>query len=142
MCGMVGFVGKQSAAPILLRGLQQFEYRGYDSAGVAVMDGDRIRVEKVSGRIARLCEKTDNGASVPGRTGIGHSARDSFEMLERLGVPMEPKAFSMGVRIEHRQADPVRPCPGRPPRRGRDALRRGRTAGQRLTVPRRCDTIK
>ena len=91
MCGMVGFVGKQSAAPILLRGLQQFEYRGYDSAGVAVMDGDRIRVEKVSGRIARLCEKTDNGASVPGRTGIGHSAR--------------PKAFSMGVRIEHRQAD-------------------------------------
>ena len=104
MCGMVGFVGKQSAAPILLRGLQQFEYRGYDSAGVAVMDGDRIRVEKVSGRIARLCEKTDNGASVPGRTGIGHSARDSFEMLERLGVPMEPKAFSMGVRIEHRQA--------------------------------------
>ena len=105
MCGMVGFVGKQSAAPILLRGLQQFEYRSSDSAGVAVMDGDRIRVEKVSGRIARLCEKTDNGASVPGRTGIGHSARDSFEMLERLGVPMEPKAFSMGVRIEHRQAD-------------------------------------
>ena len=56
MCGIVGFVGKQSAAPILLRGLQQLEYRGYDSAGVAVMDGDRIRVEKVSGRIARLCE--------------------------------------------------------------------------------------
>ena len=73
MCGIVGFVGKQSAAPILLRGLQQLEYRGYDSAGVAVMDGDRIRVEKVSGRIARLCEKTDNGASVPGSIGIGHT---------------------------------------------------------------------
>ena len=53
MCGIVGFVGKQSAAPILLKGLQQLEYRGYDSAGIAVMDADRIRVEKVSGRIAR-----------------------------------------------------------------------------------------
>ena len=68
MCGIVGFAGKQSAAPILLKGLQQLEYRGYDSAGIAVMDDDRIRVEKVSGRIARLCEKTANGASVPGRT--------------------------------------------------------------------------
>ena len=60
MCGIVGFVGKQSAAPILLKGLQQLEYRGYDSAGIAVMDDDGIRVEKVSGRIARLCEKTEN----------------------------------------------------------------------------------
>ena len=73
MCGIVGFAGKQSAAPILLKGLQQLEYRGYDSAGIAVMDDDRIRVEKVSGRIARLCEKTANGASVPGSTGIGHT---------------------------------------------------------------------
>ena len=71
MCGIVGFVGKQSAAPILLKGLQQLEYRGYDSAGIAVMSGDEIRVEKVSGRIARLCEKTENGAAVPGSIGIG-----------------------------------------------------------------------
>ena len=73
MCGIVGFVGKQSAAPILLKGLQQLEYRGYDSAGIAVMNADRIRVEKVSGRIARLCEKTENGAAVPGSIGIGHT---------------------------------------------------------------------
>ncbi|MBQ5405379.1 MAG: glutamine--fructose-6-phosphate aminotransferase, partial [Oscillospiraceae bacterium] len=73
MCGIVGFVGKQSAAPILLKGLQQLEYRGYDSAGIAVMDDDGIRVEKVSGRIARLCEKTENGAAVPGIIGIGHT---------------------------------------------------------------------
>ncbi len=73
MCGIVGFVGKQSAAPILLKGLQQLEYRGYDSAGVAVMSGDKIRVEKVSGRIARLCDKTQNGAAVPGSIGIGHT---------------------------------------------------------------------
>ena len=70
MCGIVGFVGKQSAAPILLKGLQQLEYRGYDSAGIAVMDADRIRVEKVSGRIARLCEKTENGAAVYEKFGI------------------------------------------------------------------------
>ena len=73
MCGIVGFVGKQSAAPILLKGLQQLEYRGYDSAGIAVMDSGMIRVEKVSGRIARLCEKTENGAAVPGSIGIGHT---------------------------------------------------------------------
>ena len=73
MCGIVGFVGKQSAAPILLKGLQQLEYRGYDSAGIAVIDSGMIRVEKVSGRIARLCEKTENGAAVPGSIGIGHT---------------------------------------------------------------------
>ena len=73
MCGIVGFVGKQSAAPILLKGLQQLEYRGYDSAGIAVMDAGTICVEKVSGRIARLCEKTENGAAVPGSIGIGHT---------------------------------------------------------------------
>ena len=73
MCGIVGFAGKQSAAPILLKGLQQLEYRGYDSAGIAVMNDGSIRVEKVSGRIAKLCEKTENGASVRGCTGIGHT---------------------------------------------------------------------
>ena len=73
MCGIVGFTGNQSAAPILLKGLQQLEYRGYDSAGIAVINEGSIRVEKVSGRIARLCEKTQDGAAVPGTTGIGHT---------------------------------------------------------------------
>lgn len=73
MCGIVGFTGKQNAAPILLKGLQQLEYRGYDSAGIAVINEGSIRVEKVSGRIARLCEKTQDGAAVPGTTGIGHT---------------------------------------------------------------------
>ena len=45
MCGIVGFVGKQSAAPILLKGLQQLEYRGYDSAGIAVMDADKVKIK-------------------------------------------------------------------------------------------------
>ena len=73
MCGIVGFTGARSAAPILLDGLKKLEYRGYDSAGVAVMDGQSIRVSKVRGRIAALCEKTAEGAAVPGSTGIGHT---------------------------------------------------------------------
>ncbi|MBR3083382.1 MAG: glutamine--fructose-6-phosphate transaminase (isomerizing) [Oscillospiraceae bacterium] len=73
MCGIVGFTGTQSAAPILLDGLKKLEYRGYDSAGLAVMDGQAISVNKVRGRIAALCEKTKDGAAVPGATGIGHT---------------------------------------------------------------------
>ena len=73
MCGIVGFTGSRSAAPVLLKGLGQLEYRGYDSAGIAVLDGGSIRVEKVSGRIAKLCEKTRDGAAVPGVIGIGHT---------------------------------------------------------------------
>ena len=73
MCGIVGFTGPQQAAPVLLEGLKKLEYRGYDSAGVAVMDKDRIAVSKVTGRIASLCEKTGQGKAVPGTTGVGHT---------------------------------------------------------------------
>lgn len=73
MCGIVGFTGAQEAAPILLEGLKKLEYRGYDSAGIAVMDGNSISVNKVTGRIANLCEKTDDGKAVKGGTGIGHT---------------------------------------------------------------------
>ena len=73
MCGIVGFTGTQSAAPILLDGLKKLEYRGYDSAGIAVMDDRKITVCKVTGRIANLCEKTQDGTGVPGMTGIGHT---------------------------------------------------------------------
>ena len=73
MCGIVGFTGMQEAAPILLDGLKKLEYRGYDSAGIAVMSGKTISVNKVRGRIANLCEKTKDGTSVPGPTGIGHT---------------------------------------------------------------------
>ena len=73
MCGIVGFTGVQGAAPILLDGLKKLEYRGYDSAGIAVMDKSKISVSKVTGRIANLCAKTRDGADVPGVTGIGHT---------------------------------------------------------------------
>lgn len=73
MCGIVGFTGKQNAAPILLEGLKKLEYRGYDSAGIAVENEGRISVAKTSGRIARLCEKTVNGSLLSGQSGIGHT---------------------------------------------------------------------
>ena len=73
MCGIVGFTGPLQAAPILLEGLKKLEYRGYDSAGIAVMDDSVISVNKVTGRIANLCEKTEDGKLVPGNTGIGHT---------------------------------------------------------------------
>ena len=74
MCGIVGYAGKQQAAPILLEGLTKLEYRGYDSAGIAVRDGDsEIVVVKAKGRLKNLYEKTDNGNSVRGTCGIGHT---------------------------------------------------------------------
>ena len=73
MCGIVGYTGSQPAAPILLDGLKKLEYRGYDSAGVAVLNEGTIKVDKVSGRIANLCELTDDGKNCPGMLGIGHT---------------------------------------------------------------------
>ncbi len=73
MCGIVGYTGSQNAAPILLDGLSKLEYRGYDSAGIAVLRSGKIRLSKVTGRIAALREKTDNGAALSGLTGIGHT---------------------------------------------------------------------
>lgn len=74
MCGIVGFTGKHQAAPILLDGLSKLEYRGYDSVGIAIRDGKKeTEVIKAKGRLKVLAEKTDNGASVPGTCGIGHT---------------------------------------------------------------------
>jgi len=74
MCGIVGFSGRQSAAPILLDGLSKLEYRGYDSAGIAVRDGDKDPVVvKAKGRLKILAEKTNGGLAVPGTCGIGHT---------------------------------------------------------------------
>ncbi|MBR0085580.1 MAG: glutamine--fructose-6-phosphate transaminase (isomerizing) [Lachnospiraceae bacterium] len=73
MCGIVGYTGTQQAAPILLDGLKKLEYRGYDSAGIAVMQDARIDISKVKGRIQNLCEKTHDGEALPGLTGVGHT---------------------------------------------------------------------
>ena len=73
MCGIVGYTGALEAAPILLDGLKKLEYRGYDSAGIAVLGKDGIEVSKVSGRIENLVEKTEGGRLLPGSAGIGHT---------------------------------------------------------------------
>ena len=74
MCGIVGFIGREPAAPILLDGLSRLEYRGYDSAGLAVYDRDRgLQVVKAKGRLQVLRDLTEDGAAVPGTMGVGHT---------------------------------------------------------------------
>ena len=73
MCGIVGFIGKEEAAPILLDGLARLEYRWYDSAGVAVFDGKRLKVAKAKGRLQVLSDMIQAGAAIHGTLGIGHT---------------------------------------------------------------------
>ena len=74
MCGIVGFVGNEQAAPILLDGLSKLEYRGYDSAGIAVRNGtNSVEIVKAKGRLKILAEKTNDGKAVIGSCGIGHT---------------------------------------------------------------------
>ena len=88
MCGIVGFTGKQPAAPILLDGLSKLEYRGYDSAGLAVRDGEALaEVVKAKGRLTNLVEKTDAGKALKGAVVLDIPA----------GLPMVSPARSMHI---------------------------------------------
>ncbi len=73
MCGIVGYIGTQAAAPIILDGLAKLEYRGYDSTGMAVFDGNKINITKAPGRLKVLEELTHGGESMPGHVGVGHT---------------------------------------------------------------------
>lgn len=73
MCGIVGYIGEDQAAPFLLNGLEKLEYRGYDSAGVAVYNGTSLQVAKAKGRLKVLSEMINGGKDVPGTVGIGHT---------------------------------------------------------------------
>ena len=86
MCGIVGYVGKEQAAGIILEGLARLEYRGYDSAGMAVYDGEKIRISKTAGRLKVLEESTRGGETMPGNLGIGHTRWATH------GVPNETNA--------------------------------------------------
>ena len=95
MCGIVGFTGKHQAAPILLDGLSKLEYRGYDSAGIAVRDGDKeTEVIKAKGRLKVLIEKTNGGESVPGTVALAirdgqHMESHPRRMHTRMSVKMK-----------------------------------------------------
>lgn len=73
MCGIVGYVGYEQAAPILLKGLEKLEYRGYDSSGIAIYKNNIISMVKAKGRLSNLIKMTDNGKSLDGTMGIGHT---------------------------------------------------------------------
>ena len=73
MCGIVGYIGQEEAAPILLDGLSKLEYRGYDSSGIAVFDGEKIQLQKAMGKLKVLYEQTYGGEKTPGCVGIGHT---------------------------------------------------------------------
>ncbi|MDR3277696.1 MAG: isomerizing glutamine--fructose-6-phosphate transaminase, partial [Oscillospiraceae bacterium] len=73
MCGIVGYVGRDEAAPMMLDGLKRLEYRGYDSAGIAVCGEGRLRLTKTKGYVQALCDIIDNGRLLPGKIGLGHT---------------------------------------------------------------------
>lgn len=73
MCGIVGYIGTEQAAPIILDGLSKLEYRGYDSAGMAVFDGEKILTKKATGRLKVLENLTKGGTTMPGTSGVGHT---------------------------------------------------------------------
>jgi glucosamine--fructose-6-phosphate aminotransferase (isomerizing) len=73
MCGIVGYIGHREAYPIVIKGLQRLEYRGYDSAGIALYDGKNIKLSKTKGKVSDLKEKLENEISIDGSLGIGHT---------------------------------------------------------------------
>jgi len=73
MCGIVGYIGERDAYPIILKGLQRLEYRGYDSAGIAIYDGKNIQLSKTKGKVADLDNKAKKELTSKGNLGIGHT---------------------------------------------------------------------
>ena len=88
MCGIVGYVGYDPATPILLKGLEKLEYRGYDSAGVAVYDEKRgLQVEKAKGKLKILYDKLHGGKDLDGTIGIGHTRWGHTRCSQRYQFP-------------------------------------------------------
>ena len=97
MCGIIGFSGREQAAPILLDGLERMEYRGYDSAGIAVRSETKgLQVKKTKGRLRVLSDLTHGGADLEGTLGIGHTrwATTSLSVSE---VKVTPRRWSCSL---------------------------------------------
>ena len=107
MCGIVGFTGIQQAAPILLNGLSKLEYRGYDSAGIAVRDGEHLaQVVKAKGRLSNLIEKTDEGKALIGTCGIGHTRWATHGEPSQMIIPglFEPPVRTLRATIPENES--------------------------------------
>ena len=98
MCGIVGYTGSQAAAPILLDGLKKLEYRGYDSAGIAVLHDNMIAVSKVTGRIANLCENTNIEATFDMLLNVAVSNGCSQDDLPEYLCIVSDMEFDQGTR--------------------------------------------
>ena len=93
MCGIVGYIGKEQAAPILIEGLSRLEYRGYDSAGVAVFDAESgsLAVHKAKGRLQVLSEQLHGGADLDSTVGVGHTRHPRRTQRHQFPSPDEPQ---------------------------------------------------
>lgn len=102
MCGIVGYIGNMQAAPILLDGLSKLEYRGYDSSGIAVYNGEEIEVVKSKGRLKVLSELTHGGESLPGTLGIGHTRWATHGSPSDINAhPLTKEGHIVGNHTEH-----------------------------------------
>ncbi|MDO4562715.1 MAG: glutamine--fructose-6-phosphate transaminase (isomerizing) [Clostridia bacterium] len=96
MCGIVGYIGPDNAAPILLNGLSKLEYRGYDSAGIAIYNNGKIEIVREVGKLANLYQTTDGGSAMPGAPGIGHTRWATHgRPSERNAHPHSTERFSL-----------------------------------------------
>ena len=73
MCGIVGYIGFREAYPIIIKGLKRLEYRGYDSAGIMLFDGENLKISKTKGKVSDLEEKSSKEITITGNIGIGHT---------------------------------------------------------------------
>ena len=103
MCGIVGYVGDEEAVPILIGGLAKLEYRGYDSAGVAVMQGERIEVRRSVGKLANL-QKSLTEKQINGVVGIGHTRWATHgKPSEQNAHPHRSNGLRAGAQRDHRK---------------------------------------
>jgi glutamine---fructose-6-phosphate transaminase (isomerizing) len=105
MCGIVGYIGERDSVPIILDSLQRLEYRGYDSAGIAVIDAaGALTGTKAEGKLQRLAERLRNGGRISGRVGVGHTRWATHGLLGQDcgGAQRHHRKLRAAARAAHR----------------------------------------